>query len=413
MNPVLALALLAIAGVLVTRLPRFPAPRSPTLDLVRAGGAPLVLLGVVLGPGIAVLDGPTLAALAPVSALAVGWVGARLGARCEWRLLRRVRRETWAVVAAQAVAGVGVGFVAAWLGTKLVPALAAAWTPHLPAALTLGAVAILPGARPMERAARAAGLAPRQTRSLRRVALLDAACGTLACAIAVGLGHPQRSSLVPGWAAWLAVEVGAATIVATVFLGLSLVTRDRDELGLGLLGVLLLGAGLGYAADLSPFVVCALAAALIVNLSPQRRHVRTLLAAWERPTYEILLVLVGAALTLPTLWLLAAAPVLAALRVMAQWSTVRSGLAYVPTAALPPSAGLANAAQGGSALALGLSFWLAHGVGGGGGAVLTTIVLGVLLTHLAAPSLMRLALGAPQLTPARLTTELSPGSSPD
>jgi len=93
MNPVLALALLAIAGVLVTRLPRFPAPRSRTLDLVRAGGAPLVLLGVVLGPGIAVLDRPTLAALAPVSALAVGWVGARLGARCEWRLLRRVRRE--------------------------------------------------------------------------------------------------------------------------------------------------------------------------------------------------------------------------------------------------------------------------------------------------------------------------------
>src|SRR5207249_10993955 len=84
MNPVLALALLASAGVLVTRLPRFPAPRSPTLDLVQAGGAPLVLLGVVLGPGIAVLDGPTLAALAPVTAPAVGWMGHRLDATWEW-----------------------------------------------------------------------------------------------------------------------------------------------------------------------------------------------------------------------------------------------------------------------------------------------------------------------------------------
>ena len=410
MNPVVALALLAIAGVLVTRLPGFPAPRSPTLDLVRAGGTPLVLLGVLLGPGIAVLDRSTLAALAPVSALAVGWVGARLGARCEWRLLRRVGKETWGVVGAQAVAGVGVGFVAAWLGTRLVPALAAAWTPHLPAALTLGAVAILPGARPMERAARAAGLAPQQVRSLRRVALLDAACGTLACAIAVGLGHPSTGGLAPGWVAWLAVEIAAGTVVATVFLGLSRLAPERAELGLALIGVLLLGAGLGYAADASPFVVCALAAALIVNLSPQRRRVRTLLAAWERPTYEVLLVLVGAALTLPTLWVLAAAPVLAALRVMAQWSTVRSGLAYLPAAALPPNAGLANAAQGGSALALGLSFWLTHGTGG---AVLTTIVLGVVLTHVAAPSVMRLALAGPRLTPARVATELSPDSSRD
>ncbi len=411
MNPVLALALLAIAGLLATRLPRPSIPRSPTLELLLAGGAPLVLLGLVLGPGIGALDGATLAAVSPLTALVVGWVGARLGARCEWRLLRRVPKETWSVVAAQAVAGAGMAFLAAWVGTKLVPALATAWAPRLPAALTLGAVAIMPGARPMERAVRAAGLAPGLIRRLRRIALVNAACGTVVCAIALGLGHPRAGGVLPAWLTGLTLEVGVGALVGALFVGLSRRARADDALGFALMAVVLFGAGLAYAAGFSPFLVCALAVALIVNLSPHRRRVRTLLGMWERPTYEMLLLVAGATLALPTLWVLAAAPVLAVLRVIAQWSTVRSGLAYLPGTGLPPAAGLASVAQGGSALALGLSFALARGIGGG--AVLTTIALGAFLTQAAAPSLMRLARGAPPLTRAPLPPELSPHSSPD
>jgi len=400
MNSTVALVLLSIAGLLATRLPPLATPRSPTLQLL--------LLGLVLGPVAGLLDRPALTALSPVTALVVGWVGARLGARWDWRMLRRVRPETWGVVAAQAVAGIGVGFLAAWLGPKFVPALAAAWTPRVPAALTLGAVAIIPGAGAMERAARAAGLAPRMARSLRRVALLNAAWGALVCAIALGWQHPRVAGILPGWIAALVLEVVAGALVGTLFLGVSRFARERSDLGLALIAVLLFGAGLAYAADLSPFVVCGLAVALIVNRSPHRHRVRGLLGAWARPSYELLFVLVGAALTLPTLWVLAAAPALAALRVVAQWSTVRSGLGYLPAAALPPIAGLASVAQGASALALGLGFSLARG---GGGAVLTTIAVGVVLTQAVAPAVMRLAAAPARLTAGVPAAELS--SDPD
>src|SRR5438128_9346927 len=62
-NPVLALGLLAVAGLLAARLPRPSSTRPPSLDLALTAGAPLVLLGLVLGPGIELLARPLWRAL--------------------------------------------------------------------------------------------------------------------------------------------------------------------------------------------------------------------------------------------------------------------------------------------------------------------------------------------------------------
>jgi len=137
-SPVLALAGLAAIGLLATRLPPVRWRHATSVDLVLATGGPLVLLGLVLGPGIDLINRSVLAALAPVTALAIGWIGATLGARFEWRYLRRIGRGTWLLAALTATGAFLVVALGAWLLGRVVPALSAAWTPRLPAVLTLG-----------------------------------------------------------------------------------------------------------------------------------------------------------------------------------------------------------------------------------------------------------------------------------
>jgi hypothetical protein len=374
-SPILALALVAAAGIAATHL-RLPALRR-RLSLYRlpAAGAwaPLVLLGLLLGPGLDVLDRVTLRTLAPITALGIGWVGAAFGARLEWRVVRRMPRRIWALAALQAAAVFGATALAAWLLARALPALAVAWRPTRPALLILAAAATVSGPGAVALVARAAGVRRARVRVFERAATLDTAIGALAFALTLAVYHPRQpfASLPLAALEWSAVAVAASGGVGMLFLWLSRLRSDVQ--GLDLLGVMLCGAGVGYAADLSPFVVCALAAAVIVNLSPARRRVQALLAAGEQPIYAAFLIVAGALLDLPTVWILPAVVVLGLVRVAARWA----------------NRGLATVAQGGVAVAVGGTFYLLYGPGGG--TVLTTVLLGVALAQAIAGPLMALA----------------------
>jgi hypothetical protein len=418
-SPVLALAGLAAIGLLATRLPPVPWRRVTSLDLVLAAGGPLVLLGLVLGPGIDLINRSVLAALAPVTALAIGWIGAALGARFEWRYVRRIGRGTWLLAALSAAAACAVVTLFAWLLGRLVPALATAWTPRLPALLTLGAVAAASGPGTVTLVARTVGIRNNVTRAFSSAAALQTACGLLAFTLPLALHHAHESvgRVALGWLASLGFVVGSGALVGMVFLSLTRLRPERADAGFVLLATLLFGAGVGYAADLSPLLVCALATALIVNASPRRHAVRRVLADWEPPIYTIFLVIAGALLTLPTLWILVAVPLLAVARAAAKWAAVRYGSVALRLGRFPPNVGLGSVAQGGAAIAMGLNFFITYGSEGTGAnsALLTTIVLGVAAAQLAAPPLMTLALrttaaipAAPApLTPAAAPAELS------
>jgi hypothetical protein len=393
-TPLLALAGLGTIGLLATRLPRLPRLHATSLDVMLAASAPLALAGLVLGPGIDVLSRPVLDALAPVTALAIGWIGATLGARFEWRYVRHIPRPTWVLAGLTSAAAFAAVLVGAGLLTRAFPALSAAWTPRLPALLTLAAVAAVSGPEAVAHVARAVGVRHRITRVLVRTATLETACGTLAFGTAAALYHPHP---LVSWTVWGA---GSAALAGIVFLALARFWPERAD-PLALVAALLFGAGIAYAAGLS-LVVCALATALIVNVFPQRHVVRRVLARWHRPMAAIALIVAGALLSLSTAWILVAAPLLVALRVAAAWAAGQVG-GRAPVAGvtrLSPHIGVGTIAQGATAVALGLNVAIASGGrvagagagAGAGGSMLTTIVLGVATAQLAAPALMQLTL---------------------
>jgi hypothetical protein len=104
-----------------------------------------------------------------------------------------------------------------------------------------------------------------------------------------------------------------------------------------------------------------------------------------------------------------------------KWGVVSGGRFAFPLPEVAPGVGLGTVAQGGVALACGLTFALVYGglgpgaagamagAGSGGGAVLATVVLAVAVTDLAAPGLMGFLLraGPAPLTPRPVPPELS------
>ncbi|HXO86947.1 MAG TPA: hypothetical protein VN803_15605 [Gemmatimonadales bacterium] len=382
MHPLLALALVLVAGIGVTRLTR-PSFRHPLLDGILETGVPLVLLGALLGPGLGVLDAPTLRVLAPLMAVGIAWVGASFGARLEWRMLRRVTLRTWLVGAALALPVLVAIAAAVWALERGVRPLGDAWGGAAGAAggarAAVGIALILGGALTTAASWRGPKLG-------RRNALLDTAFGTAAVALGVALYHPHL--LLRSIALTLVASVG----LGGLFAGLARWQKDLSEtsIAVALAGVVLAGAGFSYATGLSPFVVCGLIAAVLVSLSPPaiRFAAQKVLRRWEIPLYAAFLIIAGALIQRFSPWLLPAAVFLAVLRAGVRWVTVRFGLDQMDPIwrslpfAPPREFGFPVMRQGAAAVALAAGFDLLRvdspAGGSPGGAVLLTVLLSVL-----------------------------------
>ena len=374
MHPLLALALVVVAGIGVTRLSR-PQLRYPALlhDLL-ATGAPFLLLGLALGPGLGVIDAAGLRMLEPLVALGIGWAGALFGLRLEWRMVRRISVRTWLIGATLAVPVLATTTVMAVILGRAFPGLGDSWGhPSLPVALAIGGA--------LTTAASHQG-----PRLGRRNALLDTALGAVAVALAVALYHPAVAvrSIV--------LTLVGGVVAGGLFVGVARWVFSREltagDVTIATLAVILAGAGFSYAARLSPFVVCGLAAAVFSSLAPPavRHAVRGMLARWELPLYALFLMIAGALLRPISPWVVVAAPVLALLRLVVRWVTVRFGLDQVDPVwrslpfAPPREFAHSNVRQGAAAVALAAGFDLVRGAPGGG-ALLVTLLLSVMVAE--------------------------------
>src|SRR5256885_15860775 len=134
-------------------------------------------------PGIGFVSPALLRALAPITALALGWIGATLGARFEWRYVRRIPQDVWLLAALPAASAFTAVALAAGLLARLVPALGSAWTPRVPAVLTLAAVAATSGPEAVRLGARTLGLGELVAPRIARAAGLEAAARVLAITV--------------------------------------------------------------------------------------------------------------------------------------------------------------------------------------------------------------------------------------
>ena len=363
----IALALVVLAGIGVTRLWRPPLHRSPAFDAFLATGAPFVLIGVLLGPGLGVLDNTAMRLVTPLMALGIGWIGATFGARLEWRMVRRISFRTWIVGATLALPVILATTATVWVLGRDIRPLATAWgKPLLAPALLLGGAATTAASWPGPRLG-------------RRNALLDTVFGTTAAAAAVALSHPHLALRS------VALTIGVGSGLGALFVALVRWQDDLSDVGIGVLlfGAILWSTGFSYATGLSPFVVCALMAAVSVSFAPAtaRQAVQRLLRSWEISLYAAFLIVAGALLRPSTPWLLLAALLLALVRIVVRGVTVRFGVDQVDPVwrsfpyPKPPEFAFPVLRQGPAAVALAAGYDL---VQGDAGTMLTTVLLSVL-----------------------------------
>jgi hypothetical protein len=348
----------------------FPAARAPIPD------AGLVALGagVALGPLAGVLDpqGPVVTLLAPFAA---AWLGAAVGARLRWRRWRHSARPAARAAATRVLAALLAVSAAAWVLGRALPALRL--TPA--AALLLGAVAAAASPAAALRHAHSADTPAPGTRRAARAARLDGLLAIALVTAALAWRHP--AGVLP----FLAVAVGGGALVA-----LSALAFERGlELSpaLALLAAVALGAGLGIATDVSPLVVGVAAGAWSAAAAPRAGRRRAVLDAHVATASLLVWLLAGAALTLPTPWVLAA---------------VLPGVVRVaPAVVAIPGARFAAAPPGALALALGA----AAAALVPGPAFFPTALLVVAGARLVAPIALRLV--RTRLTASRPAPEVS------
>ncbi|MFC1576019.1 cation:proton antiporter, partial [Gemmatimonadota bacterium] len=254
------------------------------------------------------------------------------------------------------------------------------------------------------------------------VASVDALVGITALQVTYSLFPP--SEVAVGTAStlgllWVAVALGLGVVCGILFLWLTRPRPGKEEMVLFLLGIAAFASGAALQLQLSPLFVSVTMGAVVANLSPDPQRVFHVLQEWEKPIYVVFLILAGALLNFPTLWVIPMALAYALLRgggkVLGNLVMVRVVPLPFPT---PKRFGLGLLPQGGISLAMAISGVLTYaGLGLGGVAAVdllfSVVVLGVILSELTGPFFTRnILVRAGEISPRVEETPAGVGARP-
>ncbi|HEX8434232.1 sodium:proton exchanger [Archangium sp.] len=350
MQALLVFLAIAALSLLASHRAMLDPGRFPALAQLAASGLLFLAFGALLGPGsLALLSWSDLTALRPVLALGLGVAGFLIGLNLEPRLVRLLPRAVYAAALAHA----GTAFL--WVALPLAGPLL--FSMGLPPGAAVGAAALL-GAAASLSSGHFAVLGYRTGRmdrgrglSVALLTMLDdvVGLGVLALALAFGATGDPLEGL--GLVA-LALLLGAACggLLAFLMHGLT----DHGELMAVLMGGVALVSGAAAYLRVSALlagVACGASLALVGGRAVEQAARG--LGRFERPSYLLLVFLVGAHVQARDVMAWALLPAYLGLRFLGK--VLGGALAQRiagSTLALPPRLGYALIAQGGLALCL-------------------------------------------------------------
>mgnify|MGYP006285499087 CR=1 FL=1 len=396
MDPFISTLILILLALLGARFSFSTLRVPPGPRLVFRTGTHFLFLGLFLGPQLlGFLTPEAIRQLFPLLGLGLGWIGFLFGLQLDRRNLGFFPPVYLVAAMAQALLTLLIFLGGGWLVLEGLGMMGQ------------GEALLLAGAAATACVSTPAGIALISTNYLVRgkvrdllffVASLDALVGIVALQVIYSLFPP--GNLVGGLPLdpaleWVLVALGLGAVCGILFLWLTRPRPGGEELVLFLLGMAAFASGAALELQLSPLFVSVTMGAVVANLSPDPQRVYRVLQEWEKPIYVVFLMLAGALLQFPTLWILPLALGYALLRALGK---VLGNFLVVKTTPLPfrppRRLGLGLLPQGGISLAMAISGVLTYsGLAlGGMNAVdflFAVVVLGVILSELTGPFFTR------------------------
>jgi Kef-type K+ transport system membrane component KefB len=373
--------------------------------LLLVSGAEYLILGILLGPYVSgVLSVDTLSGFAPLTTLALGWIGAIVGTQFYLPGLVRISGVMYRLAFGEALGT--LAFVGGLLLLLFVYVFGLTWQVAIVPAIALGAIAAV--SAPTGIAVVARRLVQRGTvvRQLQVATAIDALVGIATLGLLLSIFHP--GDLASGYritpTEWVVITLGIGVTGGALF-HLFLGGDDTvDRLFISLGGALIMISGAASYLHLSPLLAALIFGATLTNTSRHRELIARTLSKGERPFYFVLLIFAGAAWT-PSLrmWVIPVVVFLVARILGKVWSARIGSWVTGQSSALGRDWGLALIGQGGLALALALDYLSLEGAQLGN-IVFTAAIASVLLTDLMSARIVQSVL-APLLGGQRISSE--------
>ncbi len=318
-------------------------------------GLEFLFLGLLLGPQfLNILDLETCGALAPVSALLLGWIGMLFGFQFEFSILRRFPRVYFLAGLLESLLTLVVVFGGIYFTLPFILKISGHMRIVISMVLACAAACTAQTGLAMFSASKI-GKNQSIIKILRYLSSIDGLVAMLAM-LPVFVFFPHRtdtavSRFLFGYDIFIAIIIFAALLILyNLFL---IYRREQSELALIIIGMVVFISGFSSVMNFSPLISNFFMGVCLVNLTSEKEKIFTTLVSIEKPVYLLLLVFLGSAWYIVNFWVIAIAAGYFALRFAGKMIGGFSiSLMSPKMKEYPPVIGLGLIGQGGLPLAI-------------------------------------------------------------